>query len=289
MLRTLLQIDIDTLEVNGFDIQILKDCSVIKNGDEPFINSNTAILLVKSGGLRMRLREVCMELSAQDLVVLTKGQAVEIIEISPKLKLFYLAFTMDYATKNCNRKALTDAFYISSGQNIEKVQMESQSFLVVSIIYMLMYQINNEIDVRLKVSKSKRVSFNLFLYEIRCVYRQFVGDYHLSFSRNENLTSSFLRLLACHFKEQHSAKFYATVLFVTTVHLNRVVKQTMGKTVKKTIEEALGIEAKNALEDTQKTIGAIALELGFESHSSFSTFFKKYAGVSAIEYRSIAP
>ena len=87
MLRTLLQIDIDTLEVNGFDIQILKDCSVIKNGDEPFINSNTAILLVKSGGLRMRLREVCMELSAQDLVVLTKGQAVEIIEISPKLPM----------------------------------------------------------------------------------------------------------------------------------------------------------------------------------------------------------
>jgi AraC family transcriptional activator of pobA len=286
MLRTLLQIDIDTLITSGFDIQILKDCIVIKNGDKSFINTNTAILLIKSGGLRIRLREVCLELSAQDLVILTKGLIVAILEADPKLKLFYFSFTKAYAMKNCNSKALIDAFYLSSGQNIEKVQLDSKSFFLVSIIYKLMYHSTRDNDSQSKDSELRRVGFDLFLYKLRSIYGEFTNDYHLNFTRNENVVIQFLNLMDIHLKEQHSVQFYASALHVTSGHLNTIVKQILGKTVKIILEERLVKEAKKALEDSQITITSISAELGFNCAFNFSAFFKKYAGISPTAYRS---
>jgi AraC-like DNA-binding protein len=113
-----------------------------------------------------------------------------------------------------------------------------------------------------------------------------VSDYHLSFTRNENLTIQFLNILAIHFKEQHSVKFYAGVLYVTPGHLNKVVKHTTGKSVKRILEETLIMEAKNALEDDQITINFLSEYLGFNCPSAFSTFFKKHVGKSPTVYRS---
>lgn len=287
MLRTLLHIDLDTLAISGFDIQILIDCIVIKNGSEPFINPNTAILLVKSGGLQIRLRDDCFELCASDLVVLTKGLTVAILDTDPKLKLLYVTFSIDYVIKNCSGKALTDAAYFSSGQNIAMMKLDSKSFHLVSIIYKLMLHVNTNNETESQDMELGRVSFNLFLYKLRSIYGDIVSNYQLNFRRDDNLVYQFLSLSGLHLKQQHSVRYYADALHVPSYRLNRVVKHITGKTAKKILEETLVMEAKKALIGTQETIASISFELGFRSSSNFSAFFQKHVGTTALEYRGL--
>lgn len=286
MLRTLLNIDLNELPLRGLDVQILKDCMLKKDGHEAFFISNTAVLLIKSGSLKICFREVFFELFTHDLVVLSKGASLSILATDPKLQLFYLSFSTDFAIENCNKQALLDAFYFLSGQSIGKVSLDIKSSLVVSLIYKLMYQVTSNTEIRHVATELQRISFNLFLYELRCIYGHFGCDYHLNFTRNENLTIQFLNILAIHFKEQHSLQFYAGVLYVTAGHLNKVVKQTVGKSVKMILKETLIMEAKNTLEGSQITIALLSEELGFSSPSTFSTFFKKHVGISPMLYRS---
>lgn len=286
MIMSLLHIDLNELPVKGLDVQILKDCTLKKEGHEAFLISNTAVLLIKSGSLRISFHDVFLELFAHDLVVLSKGAPLVILETDPQLKLFYLSFSTAFAIENCNKQDLLDAFYFLSGKSIGKLSLDLKSYLVVSLIYKLMYQVNSDKAIRHVSTELQRISFNLFLYELRCIYGHFVSDYHLSFTRNENLTIQFLNILAIHFKEQHNVKFYAGVLYVTPGHLNKVVKYTTGKSVKRMLEETLIMEAKNALEDYQITINFLAEDLGFNCSSTFSTFFKKHVGKSPTVYRN---
>ncbi|WP_157485279.1 helix-turn-helix domain-containing protein [Flavobacterium sp. ACAM 123] len=286
MLTTLLHIDLNELPVKGLDVQILKDCILTKEKHEAFFINNTAVLLIKSGSLRLSFRDVFFELFENDLVVLSKGASLAILGTDPQLQLFYLSFSTSFAIENCTKQALLDAFYFLSGKSVRKVSLDLKSTLVVSLIYKLIYQVNKDSAIRQAATELQRISFNLFLYELRCIYGHFVSDYHLSFTRNENLTIQFLNILAIHFKEQHSVQFYAGVLYVTAGHLNKVVKQTTGKPVKKILEETLIMEAKNRLDDDQITINRLSEELGFNSPSSFSTFFKKHVGIAPSVYRS---
>ena len=286
MLTTLLNIDLDELPVKGLDVHILKDCILKKQSHEAFFIRNTVVLLIKSGSLRVSFQDVLLELFAHDLVVLSKGATLTILGTDPQLKLFYLSFSTTFAIENCNEQALLDAFYFLSSKNIGKVSLDLKSSLIVSLIYKLMYQVNSDTAMQHVATELQRISFNLFLYELRCIYGQFVSDYHLNFTRNENLTIQFLNILAIHFNEQHSVQFYAGVLHVTAGYLNKVVKQTTGKPVKKIIEETLVMEAKNRLDDDQITINRLSEELGFNSPSSFSTFFKKHVGIAPSAYRS---
>ena len=286
MLTTLLNIDLDELPVKGLDVHILKDCILKKQSHEAFFIRNTVVLLIKSGSLRVSFQDVLLELFAHDLVVLSKGATLGILGTDPQLKLFYLSFSTTFAIENCNKQALLDAFYFLSGKNTGKVSLDFKSSLVVSLIYKLLYQVNSDTAIQHVATELQRISFNLFLYELRCIYGYFVSDYRLNFTRNENLTIQFLNILAIHFKEQHNVSFYAGALYVTAGHLNKAVKQTAGKSIKRIIEEALIIEAKNALEEQQITIKLLSEELGYNSSSTFSTFFKKQVGISPTGYRN---
>ena len=134
----------------------------------------------------------------------------------------------------------------------------------------------------------QQISFNLFLYELRLIYTKYTSDASANFSRKESLIIQFLTILTIHCKKQHSVRFYAGALCITSGHLNKIVKQITGKTVKILIAEAIITEAKKMLEDSQFTIAFIAEELEFSSASSFSIFFKRHTSISPSGYRSNA-
>jgi len=118
MIKTLLNIDLNELPVKGLDVQILKDCTLKKVGHEAFLIGNTAVLLIKSGSLRISFHDVFLELFAHDLVVLSEGAPLVILDTDPQLKLFYLTFSTAFAIENCNKQALLDAFYFLIGKSI---------------------------------------------------------------------------------------------------------------------------------------------------------------------------
>ncbi|MFL9829727.1 helix-turn-helix domain-containing protein [Flavobacterium sp. ST-87] len=285
MLRTLLHIDLDQLPVRGFDIQILKDCRFKKGGEDWFVAINTAVLVIKEGSVSIENKDSICELYAKDLLVLSKFNAYRIVSITHPLHLFYVSFTPDFVLRHCHKSELVDAFYFFIGKNQQKVSLNTKSFLILSLICKLLYQLYSDNDSHLTPGSLKQISFHLFLSELRNIYGQFAADYHLNFSRNEYLTVRFLSLVALHFQQQHHISFYSSALYVTAGHLNKVVKAVTGKNVKKLLAYALVTEAKTALGDGDKTIVEIGESLGFSSASAFSVFFKKHTGLSPNQYR----
>ncbi len=77
--------------------------------------------------------------------------------------------------------------------------------------------------------------------------------------------------------EKHPSK-YAEWMFMSSKHLNRIVKTLLGKTTSILIAERVVLEAKRMLIHSEKSIDQIAESLGYDDPSYFSRFFKKKCG-----------
>lgn len=83
-----------------------------------------------------------------------------------------------------------------------------------------------------------------------------------------------------------TAKDYADNLAVHVNHLNKVLKENMGKTTTELISSRVIQEAKILLKQTNWNISEIASSLGFEEVAHFSNFFKKQTALAPLAFRS---
>jgi AraC family transcriptional activator of pobA len=83
-----------------------------------------------------------------------------------------------------------------------------------------------------------------------------------------------------------TAKDYAERLSVHVNHLNKVLKENMGKTTTDIISSRIIQEAKILLKQTDWNISEIAYSLGFEEVAHFSNFFRKQTTLAPVAFRS---
>ncbi len=106
-------------------------------------------------------------------------------------------------------------------------------------------------------------------------------------------TTLFIELLERQFPIENSNQLlqlrtpadYASILGVHVNHLNRVLKETTGKTTGEIIGSRIYQEARLLLSQTQWNVSEIAFVLGFEEVAHFSNFFKKYGKQSPQHFR----
>jgi AraC family transcriptional activator of pobA len=108
------------------------------------------------------------------------------------------------------------------------------------------------------------------------------------------VTSLFVELLERQFPIEsthqklflRTAKDYADRLAIHVNHLNKVLKESTGKTTTEIIGNRIIQEAKILLKQTDWNISEIAYSLGFEEVAHFSNFFKKQTEESPLFFRS---
>jgi AraC family transcriptional activator of pobA len=111
-----------------------------------------------------------------------------------------------------------------------------------------------------------------------------VGSEH---SRSAELAWQFKNLLRTHIQILKSPSAYAANLHVSTGYLNEVVKNATGSTVSYWIQEEIFSEARRLLYYSDKEVKEVAHELGYSDCSYFIRLFRKLAGVSPLEFRSL--
>lgn len=102
------------------------------------------------------------------------------------------------------------------------------------------------------------------------------------------LTTRFQNLLKVHALSQRAVHDYADRLAVTPNHLNRCVKDVTGRPASRWITDALLLEAKVLLRQTNLSIAEIAVQLSMDDVSYFARLFKKHTGQSPSAYRDQA-
>ncbi len=94
----------------------------------------------------------------------------------------------------------------------------------------------------------------------------------------------FQNLVEETYTHRKEASFYSDTLGVTLVTLNRKVKNELGQSVTQVVNDRLAIAARVALRSGDRSVKAVAFELGFDDPLYFSRFFRKQFGYSPSQY-----
>lgn len=126
--------------------------------------------------------------------------------------------------------------------------------------------------------------FIALLCEINQVYKPL---FNTKQTTAVSLTNNFKELLSKHIKTKHRVTDYASLLNISPNHLNKTVKSVTAKSPTKWIDEAIVLEAKVLLYQTDLTISEVSAAVGLEDQSYFSRLFKKYESISPTEFRAL--
>lgn len=99
------------------------------------------------------------------------------------------------------------------------------------------------------------------------------------------LTNRFKELIVASVRGQHQVAWYASQLNITPNHLAKTIKATTAKTPARWIDEAIVLEAKVLLCQSELSISTVANEVGFEDQSYFTRLFKRYEGTTPSAFR----
>jgi two-component system response regulator YesN len=88
-----------------------------------------------------------------------------------------------------------------------------------------------------------------------------------------------------HFAEDINRNDVANSVFLTPNYLSKLFNKETGLTIRDYINQLRIDEAKRQLNATSKAISMIAMDVGFENVSYFSTVFKKYCGCNPDTWR----
>lgn len=108
------------------------------------------------------------------------------------------------------------------------------------------------------------------------------------------ISSLFIELLERQFPIESDAQViqlkapidFAKTLGIHINHLNKVLKETTGRSTTEIINGRIAEEAKILLKQTQWNVSEIAFALGFDEVAHFSNFFKKRTTLSPLKYRN---
>lgn len=92
-------------------------------------------------------------------------------------------------------------------------------------------------------------------------------------------------LIAAHFRDHQTARFYAREMGLSATHLNRIVKAGTGLSLQQVIAKKQLETAQQELIFSHSSIQAIALNLGFADPAYFTRFFTRHTGLTPRAWR----
>ncbi len=106
-------------------------------------------------------------------------------------------------------------------------------------------------------------------------------------TRYGRIVQSFVQLLAAHCLREHRVSFYSSRLNLSDHYLTLIVKRVMGQSPSDLIYGMVYSHARTLLATSRLSIQEIALQLNFSDQSAFGKFFKRHAGLTPHEYRTL--
>ena len=217
-----------------------------------------------------------------DVITLMPGSIFQIHSINGDLKIYFLGFSSQYLEQASQAHSMLEAIYSTLGRPIITLKPEGAKMLEEYLQFLIrMYEgmsekIRNEITSNLYADIHKGISI---LYKSKNYGK-------VSLTKSEQICRNFTQLVMLHYSQTRNVSWYAEKLGITHAHLCTTVKQVMGTTCVDIISSMVIMDAKSQLKSTHLSIQDISDSLNFANMSFFGKYFKRYVGMSPLEYRN---
>ncbi len=206
--------------------------------------------------------------------------------ISDDFLCYYILFKKDFLRELIAPSGIDDEFlfYNSNGTPVFQLTKDELDAIVDLVLKM-----NDELTrQQTGMAKAIRMYLYLLLLQAKRSYERQGLLTNANTGSTHSLSSRFQKLVGIHYLSKRKVSDYAQMLCVSANHLNRVVKESTGKTALDNIREMLAQEAKSLLQNTGSTVAEIAYQLGFNDPASFNRFFKSVVNQTPLAYRQQA-
>ncbi len=253
---------------------------------EVYKSTYFSIFIVTKGSMLVKhnLREFLVK--ENSLLFILPSTIYEFTEISPDFKVVGSVFSVDYMSQTGIILNTSSVVKVMTGayQPYYAINNEERDLLL-NLQEILRKALAEESTVAFLPEMRKHSFLSLF-YHAASIYARYNVSHKVKLNRREELTIGFLRLLAKHYKEERSVKYYADRLFVTPKHLSQMLKVGTGRTTGSFIDRAVIVGAKVLLRDPSLNIAQVAQELNFADQFTFAKYFKKHTGITPTQFRT---
>lgn len=221
---------------------------------------------------------------ANDFVTIMPGSIFLIHKVSGNLKIYFAGFSSGYIGKANLRHSSLNTLYITIGRPLITLKPKGAQLLEQYLNFLInLYDFFDNVENRKTITP--------YLYDnihagIASMYRNNKEQNKTALPKSEQLCKDFTQLVTQSYSQTRNVAWYAEKLGITHAHLCTIVKQVTGKTCVDIISQMVIMDAKSQLKSTNLSIQEISDSLNFANMSFFGKYFKRYVGMSPLEYRN---
>jgi len=278
-------------EIGHFNVFKIEDMAarVKKTGTMPYNRRAYYKISLIIGRNKAEYADKVIDIEKHALLFATPRIPYNYVPLDDNQFGFFCIFTTDFLTQQKTGMQLDELPIFKPG-GCPVFQLSDQATSELTALFSKMY---NELssDYIYKYDLLRNYVMELIHYGQKLQPATALYPSHTASAR---VSSLFIELLERQFpiespRQQlalRTAREYADRLAVHVNHLNKVLKENMGKTTTEIISGRIIQEAKILLKQTNWNISEIAYCLGFEEIAHFSNFFKKQTSLAPLAFRA---
>lgn len=246
--------------------------------NHPYRNPLVVTVYCTSGVGKGRVNTQIYDLQRHSMMIVLPGQITELIDLSPDFQATYIIMSDEFVSSLGIGNTFSLGNIVASSPKAllqDRAKDAFESYLSMCRNLIPTESNPNRLEILQLLTKAFFLGLGYFLH----------GAKQSIVTRNEELTTSFIKLVEENYIEHRELGFYAEKLNLTPKHLSRVVKQTSGKSAMEWIEKHVILDAVSQLLSSNISIKEIAFRLNFPSQSCFGKYFSRVVGVSPATYR----
>ncbi len=250
--------------------------SILPN--HPYRNPLVVAVYCTSGVGKGRVNTTIHNLQRHSMMIVLPGQITELIDLSEDFQATYIIMSDTFVSSLGIGNTFSLSSIVASSPQIvlqDRSKEALESYLSMCCNLIPIENNPNRLEILQLLTKAFFLGLGYFLH----------GTNPNANSRNEELTTSYIKLVEQNYTKHRELGFYAEKLNITTKHLARVVKQTSDKSAMEWIEKYVILDAISQLLSSNISVKEIAYRLNFPSQSCFGKYFNRIVGVSPTIYR----
>lgn len=246
--------------------------------NHPYRNPLVVAVYCTSGVGKGRVNTQIYDLQSHSMMIVLPGQITELIDLSPDFQATYIIMSDEFVSSLGIGNTFSLGNIVASSPKVllqDRAKDAFESYLSMCRNLIPTESNPNRLEILQLLTKAFFLGLGYFLH----------GAKQSIVTRNEELTTAFIKLVEDNYTKHRELGFYAEKLNLTPKHLSRVVKQTSGKSAMEWIEKHVILDAVSQLLSSNISIKEIAYRLNFPSQSCFGKYFSRVVGVSPATYR----